>query len=83
MLCERLELDRRRTAEAGQIEPCDAIALGERRQHGVEDCHLRKQRMQKEERAAAAALLVFDRSVAELEERHYGSRFFAGGNSRE
>ena len=40
--------------------------------------------MQKEQlRGALAMLVVLDPRLLELEQRHYGSRFFDGGNSRE
>ena len=76
-----VEDDRRGGAEAGEVDARDAA--GELREHEVEDRHLRQQRVQKQERRAGAALVVFDLGGADGNERHYCSRFLAGGKSRE
>ena len=48
--------------------------LRQARQHYVEDSQLCQQRVDEQQRRAGAVLVVLD---------HYGSRFFAGGKSRE
>jgi hypothetical protein len=70
---DRIEDFRRGPAKARKIDARDAMALRERGQDVVEDRPLGEQRVDEEEVRAAAALVEVDQ----------GSRFFAGGKSRE
>src|SRR5437868_10910474 len=70
-------------AEPWQVDARYAMFRGERRQDEIEHRELGEQRMDEQEVAAGAALVVLDLGGADLDKRHYCSRFLAGGKSRE
>ncbi len=83
VLRHRVQRHRRRGAEPGQVDARHAPPRGEGGQHEIEDGELGQQRMDEQQMWPGAALVVLDLRAAYAGERHYCSRFFAGGKSRE
>src|SRR5438067_3951721 len=83
MVGDARELERRRGAEARQVDARHAPRRGERWHYRIKDRELREERMDEQQMRAGAALVVFDLRAPDRRDLHQGSRFFAGGKSRE